>query len=658
MPSRGLIAVGAVAVGASVWLFLSRRGKLRIVTSARLGRYYVAARAFAPGEIVLSEEPLLQTTPSGSTASRTELCLRAFCLANPSVQSKVLSHFFSPLEDVDASTVHSFVRMREMLNNVDFVQHRDFAAEPWARAHSRDTLRRVMLAFELNAHSFVDGASALFERGCLFAHSCDANTRYMPCGRHGVHISTRPIAKGEPVTSNYLSELAALSRPMREHLLDAQKLFLCECARCRGPDWTRQVPCPHCHPRLDGATLPSMPDETDAFVEHSCTLAYVVPRPGDALGCAGELGGECGGECAGERGGVTEAAWSCIRCGRSWSDRELQRGTDGVAPVGAAPAGVVPLREYAQGTAAFRFLFEWVPEYAPSRFAELRRRYTTAAKRLGARHWATARLAELQLQVLGDALRAAIEQLEAESAARRARLQQLTMATLGIEDENPLQPPPVAEGVARSAHHRRQLTLATLGMDAVHAASEMSAYSRLIWQFCAAGFVDVCAFLGALAGPPLAALLGLIAKSQEKGAAPGSVCAGPTLLPDDAIDELLLRGLACAACVLRPHPVHEDALVCVCDTYEVRTGRASHGTAASIALAHRAGVAMAGGAFDEALLYYRSALFGASTKDGQGDGERALGLSLACTIHDRMAECYRELGLHEEAARAFRHACL
>ena len=248
---------------------------VQVITREPYGRCLVATRAIEAGEFVLRERPLLQTAAAGRTNNRTERCLRAFCGAGVEVQRQILNDMF--IEESDLSEY-----MRGSLEEVE--QHVQAA---WASPHSLATLRKVMLAFNLNSHVCEDRSCALFAMGSKFAHVCDANTVYTPSGGWGQHMAVRSIEAGELVTTNYLGGDTGLPRPLRQQVLLSQKLFRCSCDRCSATaDLTRAVPCPGCHPRYVLELLHHPPSCRGAHPTHYSLLptSYsLLPTPPHSL---------------------------------------------------------------------------------------------------------------------------------------------------------------------------------------------------------------------------------------------------------------------------------------------------------------------------------------------------------------------------------------
>ncbi|KOO30837.1 set domain-containing protein [Chrysochromulina tobinii] len=222
----------------------------RVVTVPYLGRCLVAARPMAPGEVIISEEPILaaeyragtadrEPTPSEKNsvaqASRNESILRTYCDSPALVREAVLDAMSTIEYDVsDAGT-------QVVLEQVDAIRK----AHKWAAAHSAHDLATVLMAFKLNAYGF-GGGNALFPTLRLMEHSCESNVIYAPrpsdmhAGR-GVAVALRAIKEGERERLSTSYHDCVVGRRMRRRILQHKKQFVCRCARCEAPDWNTQV---------------------------------------------------------------------------------------------------------------------------------------------------------------------------------------------------------------------------------------------------------------------------------------------------------------------------------------------------------------------------------------------------------------------------------
>eukprot|EP00798_Chlamydomonas_sp_ICE-L_P012388 gene12388-15581_t len=97
--------------------------------------------------------------------------------------------------------------------------------------------------------------TALFEIGSKVEHSCFPNVTYSSKSGQLVYTATQAIAAGERVTFSYIPYIE-VPEQARRNALFMSKSFLCECARCEGPDMCRPLQCPDCK---DGVVLRTSP---------------------------------------------------------------------------------------------------------------------------------------------------------------------------------------------------------------------------------------------------------------------------------------------------------------------------------------------------------------------------------------------------------------
>lgn len=219
----------------------------------------VAMQDFLPGQVVVQEEPLLK-------AKNDELSyLRSFCKAPVHVRDTVLSLFCPPLEDRGAHMIQPILKIA-----------RKAAKRQWAKGFSVRELQNALVIHALNAFSFQNSSTALFEIGSKLTHSCDANTAYSSSRVRGCgcHIAIKSIEKGELITAEYVD--AAQPTDMRREKLRSTKLFDCECDRCLQPDLTRAVPCPSCHPRQGSRGGMYLPVSV-AWPTQGLSVHYAIP---------------------------------------------------------------------------------------------------------------------------------------------------------------------------------------------------------------------------------------------------------------------------------------------------------------------------------------------------------------------------------------------
>ncbi|XP_017758947.1 PREDICTED: protein msta-like [Eufriesea mexicana] len=105
---------------------------------------------------------------------------------------------------------------------------------------SKDIVRKICGIIDVNALDTIppEGSVAIYEIACLLEHSCLANTRHSftidDKGRPRIMvIAVCPIKKGEHLSTMYTHALWA-TKERRAHLLET-KYFSCHCKRCADP---------------------------------------------------------------------------------------------------------------------------------------------------------------------------------------------------------------------------------------------------------------------------------------------------------------------------------------------------------------------------------------------------------------------------------------
>lgn len=226
----------------------------------KYGHGLYATRDFKKGEIILSEQPLINTLESSKRdrefANELHIDLGVFSTfktffdASPEIQNVILSDFYLPPQD-QLDSVWSKIGSKSVDETINTCIN---GVEAW-KDIPKETFRKVFMVFTLNSHSFHSSGSevsgsAIFTFGSKLNHSCEANTFYQSIdGKHGVHTAIISISKGEQITTDYLGKDSIHSRGIRHKILQRTKLFTCECPRCtERMDVSRGLPCPNCSP--------------------------------------------------------------------------------------------------------------------------------------------------------------------------------------------------------------------------------------------------------------------------------------------------------------------------------------------------------------------------------------------------------------------------
>ncbi|KAI8476134.1 MAG: hypothetical protein J3K34DRAFT_516805 [Monoraphidium minutum] len=334
------------------------------------GRCAFATRAFAPGEIVVAESPLVVCSdaaggaaegaavggaagevaalsdPAGVWLTRlfaangpavhaacggecdpAELhkacvCFLAFCGADDAGRAAVLEDMLNSIgpDAESAGVARRAKRAARFIADVLVPRGAEDGALPAGAPRDAGTALRVLLAFELNAHA-VDGRGALFALGSKFTHTCgQPNSVFKSCGGMGYHVAVIPIAPGDLLTTTYLEGGPMLmAAPYRRVFTMEGFAFKCRCPRCAGPaDDMRCLPCPRC-------AGPAARRGGDGLLPRAVALKGVRPEGVLTFHAAPPplAGGEGGG---GGSGGAAAGggSWVCGSCGAELADDDAE----------------------------------------------------------------------------------------------------------------------------------------------------------------------------------------------------------------------------------------------------------------------------------------------------------------------------------------------
>lgn len=231
-----------------------------------LGRVLVAERAFAPGEILFSEQPLFliprcvcQTNGSlgpimaeltrRHPEQRIHFDLDAICAFFSSHTSEELS----VLRCLESHCTSDSYMAGALADEVASLALSNGVLLDGARSQELAWFLRIV---SVNAHTIpkVRGV-ALFFWLSMFSHSCSPNATYsnqqlLGDGDNSIVATPRSLChidKGEVIAMSYLDlQMLIASRPVRQELLRVQKSFVCACRRCCAADEARALPCPSC----------------------------------------------------------------------------------------------------------------------------------------------------------------------------------------------------------------------------------------------------------------------------------------------------------------------------------------------------------------------------------------------------------------------------
>ena len=219
------------------------------------GLSLVAARAFAPGEVLLDEPPrfllveaddgvddeLLAATcaATGQSAAhelpRTLAAALALWVRLPHAERCAMAELFCKPDDPGLAELCASIAA-EVRTRVPRLSHvgEDAGVPP---------LGDALLVWLLSSHTTAcvesgNEGAALFALGHRCNHSCAPNAAYVPAGAHRLRLRALvPIRAGEHIFTSYLRSHELLAPcHVRRALLSARKCFRCVCARCAAAD--------------------------------------------------------------------------------------------------------------------------------------------------------------------------------------------------------------------------------------------------------------------------------------------------------------------------------------------------------------------------------------------------------------------------------------
>jgi len=220
-----------------------------------------AARDFAVGETVFTEEPLIvipREKPSeGDTQIFDELeriavshslgnnylfSLVYFLRADFETRGRILEFFCPDLGDENPE----YLKYLEVCNDV--------CKLPAFSPEDPKALLRYLLVLRTNQHATGTDleCTGLYELGSKVTHACEPNCLCTMNKTQIEYRAIRPIKKYDMLTFSYISAFDLWKSTLeRRKLMKPARFFECCCARCVGPDYTRRMRCPACKdPRL------------------------------------------------------------------------------------------------------------------------------------------------------------------------------------------------------------------------------------------------------------------------------------------------------------------------------------------------------------------------------------------------------------------------
>ena len=205
-----------------------------------LGRVLIASKDFQVGDLVLRESPLVWFSDSQNL-------IRKFVSEMTETDKRDMLgmfHFNSPKDTTHELCKRSMYHLAEDTYRIYMDMQRN------NQQVSMEEIFQCLSIVNLNAHSFYPNErepnrAALFPIAAIISHSCQPNTIYAIEQSCIEYYATRPILRGEEITSTYLSwsDLVTCHTAQRRQKLLASKDFICLCARCKDIDLFRGVSC-------------------------------------------------------------------------------------------------------------------------------------------------------------------------------------------------------------------------------------------------------------------------------------------------------------------------------------------------------------------------------------------------------------------------------
>lgn len=243
------------------------------------GRILIASKRFEPGDIVLSEYPIITfSSEHNSDELNKKINLQAVCdeinaqldtyiskeenLPDISIDPKLLDialqfvkesilvknnvlNLYKPPDDDITRSAYNWFRIGVML-----LAERCKEYLPLSEKIDQNLFTDVILIAYVNAFKSANvNSGALYALSCLINHSCHPNCFYVQDKEDGNRITVRAIRRieiGEEINISYISDhVLIMPTSIRQTRLSTYH-FICKCERCSKPDDTRIFHCDHC----------------------------------------------------------------------------------------------------------------------------------------------------------------------------------------------------------------------------------------------------------------------------------------------------------------------------------------------------------------------------------------------------------------------------
>ncbi|KAG5180292.1 hypothetical protein JKP88DRAFT_166663 [Tribonema minus] len=216
-----------------------------------MGRVLRATRAFAPGDLVLREAPLLVFVDDDGGH---DLVAKALKLSEEE-RLKLLDMYHLRPGDDPRFAIASYVT--EKIEK----KVRSVVSSRASESAYRFAFEAISVA-KFNAHDFTTASdqslSGLFPLASLACHSCDANCTFTTMSPSGVisYYAARRISEGDSISILYDGRNAGMPTLQRWKLMAKGRDFMCQCLRCTGPDAMSGIKCHRCQ---EGVSMPTFP---------------------------------------------------------------------------------------------------------------------------------------------------------------------------------------------------------------------------------------------------------------------------------------------------------------------------------------------------------------------------------------------------------------
>jgi len=204
---------------------------LRVSNTEQFGECLFAERAFAAGDIVLKEKPLIHW--HFSDFDDIQGYFTAYLEADEEVQHEIDQFYCPPIDQEEISSPLQ-QRRKQLAESLH-------TSGQYQNVLNIEKMYKLLLIADANAHVYCghnqssnDAAStaALFKFGAKVSHSCLPNLYYTSkVTGELMYIATKPIAPDQMLSFSYI-KCFELSRQQRLEQLHDEKYFHCLCSRC------------------------------------------------------------------------------------------------------------------------------------------------------------------------------------------------------------------------------------------------------------------------------------------------------------------------------------------------------------------------------------------------------------------------------------------